>query len=142
MEEDDTLFKITCQSCNVFVKCKGKSGELLYINFIHAIFSTLVLYPKSLILKFLISVACQKQNVTHLPEYFLKNIMGITSFKGFHIFKTTTLRFYFQQSHWIRLTLSMQELFKLNLPEIIQVLLPTQKQSILLVNGYITVSIK
>ena len=29
MEEDDNLFKTTCQICNGFVTCKVRSGELL-----------------------------------------------------------------------------------------------------------------
>ena len=49
-------------------------------------------------------------------------------------------RFCVHQSHWIRMTLSVQELLNLNLPEMIQVLLPTKK-SIFLVNGWITVAI-
>ena len=44
MEEVDNHFKIACQSCNGFVTCKGSSGELLYINFIHDGLSTLGLY--------------------------------------------------------------------------------------------------
>ena len=48
MEEDDTLLKITCQHCNGFVTYKGKSGELLYIIFLHVGFSTLKPYPEEL----------------------------------------------------------------------------------------------
>ena len=48
MEEDDNIFKITCQCFNGFVTCKGGSGELLYINFLHAGLSTLVIYPEYL----------------------------------------------------------------------------------------------
>ena len=48
MEEDDNQFKITCQRCNVFVKFKGRSGELLYITFFHAELSTIGPYPKEL----------------------------------------------------------------------------------------------
>ena len=36
------------------------------------------------------------------------------------------LRFYVHKLHWIRLTFSVKKLLKLNLPEIIQVLLPTK----------------
>ena len=48
MEEDDTLFKINCQRYNYFVTCKGSSGELLYITFLHAGLSALVLYHEEL----------------------------------------------------------------------------------------------
>ena len=48
MEEDDTLLKITCQRCNVFVTFKGRSGELLYIFFLNYGFYTLVLYLEEL----------------------------------------------------------------------------------------------
>ena len=45
VEEDDNLFKITCQRCNGFVTCKYKSGKLLYVTFLHAVLCTLGLYP-------------------------------------------------------------------------------------------------
>ena len=48
MNEDDTLFKVTCQHYNCFVTCKGSSGELLYITFPHTGFSTIVLYTEGL----------------------------------------------------------------------------------------------
>ena len=48
MEEDYNQLKITCQRCNGFVICSGRSEELLYINFIHAGFFTLGLHPKYL----------------------------------------------------------------------------------------------
>ena len=48
MEEDDNLFKITCQLCNGFVTCKGRSGELLYINFINYGLSTIGLYTEDI----------------------------------------------------------------------------------------------
>ena len=48
MEEDDNLFKILCQRCNGFVTGKDRSGELLYITFIHAGFSTLGLYTEEI----------------------------------------------------------------------------------------------
>ena len=46
-EEDDCdkPFKITCESCNGFVRCSGKSGELLYITFLYEGMSNLGLYP-------------------------------------------------------------------------------------------------
>ena len=40
-EEDDKLFKITCQCCNGFLRCSYRSVELLHINFFHADMSTL-----------------------------------------------------------------------------------------------------
>ena len=48
MEEDDTLFKITYQIFNGFVTFKGRSGELIYITFLHARLYTLVPYPEEL----------------------------------------------------------------------------------------------
>ena len=35
MSHDKKLFKNTCQHCNGYVKCSGKIGKILYINFIH-----------------------------------------------------------------------------------------------------------
>ena len=48
MEENDTIFKITCQFCNGFVAYKCGIGELLYINFLLSILCTLELYPEDL----------------------------------------------------------------------------------------------
>ena len=45
MVEYYNQFKITCQRFNGFVTCSGRSGELLYVTFLHAGMSTLVLYP-------------------------------------------------------------------------------------------------
>ena len=47
-EEDDNQFKITCQRFKCFVTCKVRIGELLYINFLRAELSTLVLYPEDI----------------------------------------------------------------------------------------------
>ena len=49
MEEDDNQLKITCKHCNGFVTCSGRSGELIYINFIHYSMSTIVLYPGEIV---------------------------------------------------------------------------------------------
>ena len=48
MEEDDNKFKITCQCCNGFVTCKGRSGELIYITFLHYGLYSIGLYPEEL----------------------------------------------------------------------------------------------
>ena len=49
MEEDDNTFKTTCQFCNGFVTCSGRSEELLYITFLRYGISTLGLYPEELV---------------------------------------------------------------------------------------------
>ena len=48
IEEDNNKFKMNCKRCNGFVTCKVRSGELLYITFIHSGLSTLGLYPEEL----------------------------------------------------------------------------------------------
>ena len=48
MEEDDNIFKITCQRCNGFVTCECRSGELICITFLHYVFSALWLYTEEL----------------------------------------------------------------------------------------------
>ena len=48
LDDDNKPFKIICQRCNRFVRCAGKSGELLYINFIHEVMPTLELYPEGI----------------------------------------------------------------------------------------------
>ena len=49
MEDDDNQLRITCQNCNGFVTCAGRSGELLYITFIHVRISTPGIYPEELV---------------------------------------------------------------------------------------------
>ena len=51
MEEDDNQLKITRQHCNMFVTCKDRSGELLYITFLHSGLSLLDYILRSLIHK-------------------------------------------------------------------------------------------
>ena len=46
MEEDDNQLKTTCQHCNGFITCKVRSGELIYIKFLHSGLSTIGLYPE------------------------------------------------------------------------------------------------
>ena len=46
--QDDTLLKITSQSCNGFLTYKVRSEELIYITFIYYVLSTLVIYPEYL----------------------------------------------------------------------------------------------
>ena len=132
---------MTFQHCNGFVTCKGRSGELLYTTFIDSRLYTLSLYPEEFIQKFSIFSGLPEQKCIVGIRSFWKKLMVITTTKIFQIFETTTLRFWVQQLHWIKLTLNVQKMLKLNPPEIIQVLLPAKAQSILLVNGYTTVAI-
>ena len=46
--DDDKPLKIIFILCNGFVRCAGIVLELLYIPFLHAGMSTIVLYPKEL----------------------------------------------------------------------------------------------
>ena len=46
VDYDNKPFIITCQSCNVFVICAGKIGEILYINFLNLVMSTFGIYPE------------------------------------------------------------------------------------------------
>ena len=45
MDDNDKQLKTTCQWSIVFVRCSVKSGEVIYINFLHLGMSTLGLYP-------------------------------------------------------------------------------------------------
>ena len=49
MEEADNQLKITCQHCNGFVICKGRSTELVYITFLHSGLSIIGIYPDELV---------------------------------------------------------------------------------------------
>ena len=44
----DKPLEFNCQGCNGFVKCSGKSGELIYITLFRAFISTLGLHPKNI----------------------------------------------------------------------------------------------
>ena len=70
-----------------------------------------------------------------MHQNILKKVMVITSFKGVWIFETFFFNFCVQKFYWIRLSLSVKELLKLNLLERIHILLPTKTQSIFLVDG-------
>ena len=49
MEKDNIILKVTCQCCNGFGLCSGRSVELLYITFIHDRMSTIELYPEEVV---------------------------------------------------------------------------------------------
>ena len=48
IEEYYNIFKIIYQRYNLFLTCKGCNGEIIYITFIHDVFSTLGLNPEEL----------------------------------------------------------------------------------------------
>ena len=70
LEKDDNLLKITCQCSNGFVTCKGRSGEMLYINFLHAEFYTLVIYPEDIDPEISTFSVLPEKNAMHASEYF------------------------------------------------------------------------
>ena len=45
-DDDDKSFKIIYKHCIGYVKCAGRSGELLYITFFRSIMTTIGIYPK------------------------------------------------------------------------------------------------
>ena len=49
MEENYNQFKFTCQYCNGFVTCSGRSVEMIYITFLCAEISTLWIYLEELV---------------------------------------------------------------------------------------------
>ena len=48
VDDDNKPFKINCQICNDFLTCAGKSGDILYIAFLHAGMSTIGIYPEDI----------------------------------------------------------------------------------------------
>ena len=48
VNDDEKPFIITCQCFNGYVKCAVKSGEIIYITFLHAGMVSLGLYPEEL----------------------------------------------------------------------------------------------
>ena len=49
MSDGDKPFKIICQNCHGYVRCDGKSGELLYITFINSGMSNLGICHEELV---------------------------------------------------------------------------------------------
>ena len=72
MEEDYNQFKITCQCCNGFVTCYGVNVELIYITFLHAIISTLGIYPEELILEIFFYQCPVRTKMQHMYQKLLK----------------------------------------------------------------------
>ena len=48
VDDDKKIFKITCKHCNGYIQCAEKSGEMLYINFIHTGMTSLGLSPEEI----------------------------------------------------------------------------------------------
>ena len=48
VDDDDKPLKIHCSHCNRYIKISGRSGEILYVNFLHAGMTNIGLYPKYL----------------------------------------------------------------------------------------------
>ena len=71
MEGGDNQFKITCKSCNVFVTCKGRSRELIYITFLHVGLYTLGIYTEYLDPDFFTFSGLPEQNAMHVSEVFI-----------------------------------------------------------------------
>ena len=49
MEDDENQPKTTCQCCNDFLTCLGRSRELLYIKFLYNVMYNLGIYPEELV---------------------------------------------------------------------------------------------
>ena len=43
VDDENKPFKVTCKNCNGFLRCAIKSGEQLYIGFIHEGMSTIII---------------------------------------------------------------------------------------------------
>ena len=135
MEDDENQFKITCQHCNGFVTYSGRSGELLYINFIHAGFSTIGIHPKDIDPENFYFQWPPRKKMQCLYHKIFKEGNGDQKLLRCPDLREKNLGFCVQKSHWIRSTLSVQKMLKLKLSENIKVLLPNETQSIILANG-------
>ena len=76
MEEDDTLLKIICQSCKGFVTCKGRSGEPLYMSFLHDGLSNISLYPEELDQDIIYFLWPTRKKIKRLYHKLLKEVHG------------------------------------------------------------------
>ena len=73
---NDNQLRITFQSCNGFVTCSGRSGELLYITFLRSGMSTIGLYPEYLVPEiFYFQLPSIKKNQS-LHQKLLKEVNG------------------------------------------------------------------
>ena len=80
MKEDDNIFKIICQSCNGFVTCKGRIGELIYITFLHDGLTNLGLYPEEIDTKQICFQWYTRTKMQHMYQNFLKEGNGDHNF--------------------------------------------------------------
>ena len=76
MEEDDNQFKINCQCCNGFLKCKGVSGELFYITCLRDGISTLGIYPEEIVPENFHFQSPSRTKVQHVYQKILKEGNG------------------------------------------------------------------
>ena len=74
MEEDGNQLKITCKGCNGFVTCSGRSGELLYFNFLVAEISTLALYPEYILQE---NFYFQWPSISKIQDMYQKLLKGV-----------------------------------------------------------------
>ena len=58
-DDNDKPLKLTINTVNGFVRCDGKTGDLLYITFRHSGMSNLGLYHEDINTEHLFLVSCQ-----------------------------------------------------------------------------------
>ena len=71
--------RITCRRCNGFVTCKVRSGELIYIAFLHSLFCTLGLYPEDIDQDFF-TFSVLPEKMQRIYQKFLKEGNGNLNF--------------------------------------------------------------
>ena len=76
MEDNDNLFKITCQRCSFFVTCKYRSGELLLTTFIHDGLSNIGLYPEFIDPENFFLQWIDRTKMQRMYQKFLKEVNG------------------------------------------------------------------
>ena len=94
---------------------------MIYITFLHAGLYTLGLYPEELGPEKYYFQWPVRTKIQCMYQKFLKEGNGDNSFYCVQIFDTTTFRFCVQKCHWIKPTLNVHKMLKLNLRYMIQV---------------------
>ena len=77
MDYDDNYLTITYQRCNGCVTCSSRSGELLYINFIHAVMFNLVLCSERIVIESFYYWLRARNKIQIIYQKFLKKVMVI-----------------------------------------------------------------
>ena len=126
MEEDYNQLKITCKIHIGFVTCSGRSGELIYITFLHYGMSTLGLYTEELVSENFYFQWPSRTKMQHLYQNILKESNGDHKYLRCPDIRDNNFEVMRPAITLDKVDQNCAETVEKKLPEMIQVLLPTQ----------------